>query len=146
MQGFVTSSFRPHSDGLNQVLGELEQEIMEFLWENGEAIVRDVLLDLKKKRKIAYTTVMTVMGRLANKGLLSKSPVKNTYLYKPACTKEAFEMSISREVLKGVLDNYPHTAVTSFIDILADMEPEQIDQLSNLIEKKKGEIRKRGKK
>ncbi|MEK6682130.1 MAG: BlaI/MecI/CopY family transcriptional regulator [Nitrospirota bacterium] len=144
MQGFVTSSFRPHRNGLNQVLGELEQEIMEFLWENGEAIVRDVLLDLKKKRKIAYTTVMTVMGRLANKGLLSKLPVKNTYLYKPACTKEAFERSVSREVLMGVLGNYPQTAFTSFIDIIAEMEPEQMEYLSNLIEEKKGELRKRG--
>ncbi len=145
MQEFVATSFKPHRNGLNQVLGDLEQDIMEVLWKREEAVVRDVFTELRKKRKIAYTTVMTVMGRLANKGLLLKSPIKNTYLYKPACTKEAFERSVSREVLIGVLGNYPQTAVASFIDILAEMEPEQMEQLSNLIEEKKGEMEKRGK-
>ena len=48
MQEFVATSFKPHRNGLNQVLGDLEQEIMEALWKREEAIVRDVFLDLNK--------------------------------------------------------------------------------------------------
>lgn len=142
MQEFVATSFKPHRNGLNQVLGDLEQEIMEALWKREEAIVRDVFLDLNKKRKIAYTTVMTVMGRLANKGLLQKSPIKNTYLYKPVYSKDAFEKCVSREVMKGVLGNHTQAAVTSFVDVLTEMDPKQIEYLSNLIEEKKREIKK----
>ncbi len=142
MQEFVATSFKPHRNGLNQVLGELEQEIMEVLWKREDAIVRDVFIELKKKRKIAYTTVMTVMGRLANKGILQKTPKKNSYLYKPVYSKNDFEKCISREVIKGILGNYTQAAVTSFIDVLTEIDPKQIEYLSNLIEEKKKEIKK----
>ena len=146
MQEFVATSFKPHRNGLNQVLGDLEQDIMEVLWKMEEAIVRDVFIELKKRRKIAYTTVMTVMGRLANKGILRKTPIKNSYLYKPVYSKDAFEKCISREVMKGILGNYTHAAVTSFIDVLSEIDPKQIEFLSNLIEEKKREIKKGDKK
>ena len=142
MQEFVATSFKPHRNGLNQVLGDLEQEIMEALWKREEAIVRDVFLDLNKKRKIAYTTVITVMGMLANKGLLQKSPIKNTFLYKPVYSKDAFEKCVSREVMKGVLGNHTQAAVTSFVDVLTEMDPKQIEYLSNLIEEKKKALKK----
>src|SRR5680860_1755722 len=57
------------NEGLGQVLGDLEAEIMECMWDLGSASVRRVHECLQEDRNIAYTTVMTVMTRLAEKGL-----------------------------------------------------------------------------
>ena len=54
-----------------KVLGELESEIMEIIWRQKDTVsVKDITEVLGKKRQIAYTTVMTIMTRLANKGVL----------------------------------------------------------------------------
>lgn len=67
--------------GLRQIMGELEAEIMECVWELGPASVKDVHGCLQERREIAYTTVMTVMSRLANKGLLISRPEGRAYIY-----------------------------------------------------------------
>ena len=65
--------------GVERLLGELEREIMDVLWDAGEASVRQVLEQLNARRvrtrHLAYTTVMTVMSRLADKELLSRELV-----------------------------------------------------------------------
>ena len=65
-------SLKGYNPGLRQVLGDLEAEIMECVGQMGSASVRDVHEVLLGRRHIAYTTVMTVMSRLAEKGLLAR--------------------------------------------------------------------------
>ncbi len=66
------ASFRINQDGLRKFLGDLESEIMELVWKkaNPTVTVRDIYDALRKKRPIAYTTVMTTMVRLAEKEIL----------------------------------------------------------------------------
>ena len=63
---------------------------MEIVWARGEASLRDVHLRLESQRDLAYTTVMTVMSRLAEKGLLRKRKNGAAFLYLPALSREAF--------------------------------------------------------
>ncbi len=66
-------------------LGELEAVVMDRLWIwQQSATVREVLDDLRPERKLAYTTVMTVMDNLHRKGLLSRVPEGRAYRYSPA--------------------------------------------------------------
>src|SRR5690606_40790930 len=66
--------FRPEQDGLRAALFDLEADIMEAVWSKGwsEFSVADVQRELERKREIAYTTVMTTVGRIYEKGLLSR--------------------------------------------------------------------------
>src|SRR5687767_11739976 len=66
------------------VLTDQELEIMKVVWQRGKATVRDVYEELLKHRKIAYTTVMTMMGILEQKGRLSKSDSERAFVYTPA--------------------------------------------------------------
>ncbi len=67
------------------VLGELEQAVMEVLWESPTALaVRDVQAKLSGERELAYTTVMTVMDRLAKKGQLLRELEGRAWRYSPA--------------------------------------------------------------
>src|SRR5438105_13595908 len=61
-----------------------ELEIMKLVWQRGAATVRDVYEVLLQRRKIAYTTVMTMMKILETKGYLKKRRQDRAFLYRPA--------------------------------------------------------------
>jgi len=62
-------------------LTEQELEIMKIVWRREKATVRDVYEELLERRKIAYTTVMTMMKILAQKKYLRKSQEDRAYVY-----------------------------------------------------------------
>lgn len=70
------------------VLGELEQAVMDVLWASNEPRpVRDVQVELSSKRPLAYTTVMTVLDRLAKKKVVERVLVGRAWFYQPAVTR-----------------------------------------------------------
>ena len=86
--------FRPTAEGLARWFGFLEAEIMAIVWANppGAAIaVSRVHREIAAGRDLAYTTVMTTMGRLAEKGVLQRRRDGLAYVYTAACTREEFE-------------------------------------------------------
>lgn len=122
-----------------KLLGPLEQEILEVLWTTGGATGREVFAEIKKTRSIALTTVLTVLERLAKKGLVRKSKGESVYVFRPAYSREEFARSVSHEVLKGIFEISTSGACASFVDMLAD-DPGELDRLSALIEEKKKEM------
>jgi len=70
-----------------------ELEILKVIWQRGPATVREVYLDLARTRKIAYTTVLTMMGILEQKGHLTKSPGERANVYRAAQPRESVRAS-----------------------------------------------------
>ena len=80
--------------------GNLEATVMERLWAWGRpAAVREVLEDLQKDRSIAYTTVMTVMDNLFQKGVLTRELDGRAYHYQPVRTREQHTAELMEQVL-----------------------------------------------
>lgn len=78
--------------------GELEQAVMDILWGRSEPLsVRDVHELLSIERDLAYTTVMTVLDRLAKKGLVLRNLDGRAWLYRPAKSRAA---EVASEVLE----------------------------------------------
>ena len=77
-------------------LGPLEAEVMRIVWTRHSVTVRDVYEELRLRRKIAYTTVLTVLRNLAHKGLVNQDESRLAYVYSPAVTEF--------EVTKAILD------------------------------------------
>jgi predicted transcriptional regulator len=71
----------------SRTLTEQELEIMKIVWELQTATVRDVYETLLRRRKIAYTTVMTMMNILEEKGYLKKRAEEKAHVYRPAQAK-----------------------------------------------------------
>ncbi len=114
---------------LKTFLGELETEIMEAVWKQPESTVRSVLFKLQKKRKIAYTTIMTVMSRLFEKGLLRRrADSGGAYIYCPRQTKEEFFGRVSDDLIIKMLKNHGDVAVARFADILNSDEFKQSEE------------------
>jgi BlaI family transcriptional regulator, penicillinase repressor len=85
-------------------LTDQELEIMKVVWELGQCTVRDVYEVLLKRRRIAYTTVMTMMKILDGKGFLKKSQEDRAYLYKPSQPKQSVIRSMVREFVNRVFN------------------------------------------
>lgn len=125
--------FKPHKVGLKKVLGDLEAEIMEYMWGKEQATVRDVYEHLRLKREIAYTTVMTVMSRLATKKLLNKEQKGMAYVYSPALSREEFTRLVAGEIIDSLLEEFAEPALSHLVDRLSKEDEEKINQLEELI-------------
>lgn len=121
-------------------LGPLEQEVMEFLWASGASSGRDVFSGIKSGREIALTTVLTVLERLAKKGLVTKQKGAGLIAFSPAFTREEFARTVSEDVFKGILGISASGLCASLVDALADTDPDELERLSELIESKKKEL------
>jgi predicted transcriptional regulator len=104
------ASFRFNQAGLRKFLGDLECEIMELVWKKAAptVTVREIFDVLRRERQIAYTTVMTTMARLAEKGILrivDKAGLANCYV--PAESKEQFLSNAVGRVLEIFTKEFP---------------------------------------
>jgi predicted transcriptional regulator len=119
--------------GAEKLLGELELAIMRIAWSREAMTVRDVLDVLKKKRPLAYTTVMTVMSRLADKGLLVAEKSGKSYRYRAAHTRETFEAQAAGQVVQALINDFGgDIALRQFVRGIAESNPDQLDQLARL--------------
>lgn len=121
--------FNPHQQGLGQVLGPLESEIMRLIWQQGQATVKQIHRILSRQREIAYTTVMTTMSRLADKGILKRTRRGMAYLYYPTMTKAEFDRGVLRAVLGGLLESFDSSTMEYLVEYLSQERPEQLEYL-----------------
>lgn len=101
------------AEDVSPVLGSLEAEVMGVMWSRHEPLsVRSVLHELNEGRQqqLAYTTVMTVMARLADKGILHRERNGRGYVYEPALPDEA------AIAVRSVVRDFGEAAVAQFVD------------------------------
>jgi predicted transcriptional regulator len=105
---------------LTRVLGELEAKIMEIVWKMKSATVRGVLSKINNgRKKLAYTTVMTVMSRLHEKGLLKcENGECGAYIYSPTQDRETFLANVSKKIINNLVSEYGEVAVAQFVDVI----------------------------
>jgi predicted transcriptional regulator len=111
------ASARNQLDGL---LGPLETEVMEAIWDRGDTTVRDVHADLAERRGLAYTTVMTTMARLAAKGLLVRDTTGLAHRYSPSLTRDDYARSTVHSVVDWLVDSFPEPAISYFVDVVRE--------------------------
>ena len=97
-------------------LGELEKQIMDIVWESQNCSARDVLNILKKDKKLAYTTVATILQRLYDKGLLIRKENSAGHIYIPKVSKEKYIKNVASSFLKKFINSFGDTAIVSFVD------------------------------
>jgi BlaI family penicillinase repressor len=85
-------------------LTEQELEIMKVIWTLDTATVRQVYESMLEHRRIAYTTVMTMMNILETKGYLKKEQGERAYVYQPTQPQKQVIRSMVREFLDRVFD------------------------------------------
>lgn len=118
--------------GAGSLLGPLEAEVMAVLWRAGGPLpVREVAAQLNTGRDpaLAYTTVMTVMSRLAGKGILARSRSGRRFVYAPVAADTA-EIAV-----RGVLAEFGDAALARFVE-RAELDPGLRERLRRLMEQR----------
>lgn len=110
-------------------LGELEDAVMSRVWKSNHPLtVRQVLEDLSRERTIAYTTVLTVMDHLHQKGWLRRERDGRAYRYAAVSTREAYTAALMNDAW-STSDN-PAAALVHFFSM---MSPEQREALRDAL-------------
>lgn len=105
--------------------GELEAAVMDRLWSwDGPATVREVLEDLSRDRKLAYTTVMTVMDNLHRKGFLERELDGRAYRYRPVKPRDEYTAELMREVLDSSTDRA--ATLVRFVESMSSAEAKRL--------------------
>ena len=112
-------------------LGELERAVMEHLWARAEAgapptTVREVHDHVGAERDLAYTTLMTVLDRLAKKGVVSRERDGRAWRYSPVGSREQLTARALRDTLGGLQSPDRRAAMLHFLD---EASPEEVDDL-----------------
>jgi BlaI family penicillinase repressor len=109
-----------------------ELEIMKVVWQRGDATVRDVYETLLERRKIAYTSVMTMMKILERKGHLKRRRSDRAYVYRPSKPETAVLRSMVGEFVDRVFDG---SAQPLLVHLLKDrrLTEEELDEVARLI-------------
>jgi predicted transcriptional regulator len=104
-------------------LGDLESAVMTVLWQTPDPVkVREVLDNLDTGKKLAYTTVMTVLDNLHRKGWVQRELDGKAYRYEPAVSREEAAARALREVLDSSGD--PEAVLMHFATSVSDREVE----------------------
>ena len=120
---------------LRTTLGPLEIRVMEIIWENGDVTVQQVLDELNQEhRDYAYTTIMTVMSRLANKGLLHREPSGRFYTYKPVFDPDELMTHFSSKAVEEVLKDFGELAIAQFVGTVGS-NPDYLKKLKLFIDR-----------
>jgi predicted transcriptional regulator len=121
-------------------LGDLQAQVMDYVWERAEATVAEVAEHLGQKRAITYTTVLVAMQKLEKKGWLTHRVAGRAYVYRPARTREKAQAGLVTEMLDAVFDGDPKLLVSQLLDA-RPWTGAELAQLRQLIEARRKEKR-----
>lgn len=136
MDSCPVNVFRLEKQGLERVLGSLEARIMDTVWNFDRPVtVGEVQRSLQGERCLTFNTVMTVMNRLVEKGLLIKEGGAGPYVYVSANDRNEFINGMARGVAAGLVRDFGDCAVSQFLAVLIDENPKALNELEQLIRK-----------
>ena len=113
------------------VLTKQELEIMKIVWERESATVRDVYETLLERRKVAYTTVMTMMKILEQKKYLKRTQADRAYVYRPAQPKRLVVGAMVRDFINRVFNGATEPLLVHLVEE-HDLSPEELEEIARL--------------
>ncbi|WIX79233.1 BlaI/MecI/CopY family transcriptional regulator [Amycolatopsis carbonis] len=110
--------------------GDLEAVIMDCLWSrDGETTVREVFEELRRRREIAYTTVLSTMDNLHRKDWLARKREGKAFLYWPTCTREQYSARLMRNALET--GGQPDLVLSHFLEQMSEKERAALRRLAS---------------
>jgi predicted transcriptional regulator len=131
-------STRSSRDSVPPPLHELESEVMEEVWQQGEASVRAVMEVLNKRgsKPRAYTTYMTIMARLHKKGMLLRRREGKTDYYSPTHQRDDYMALRAGSEVENLVAQYGDVALSHFAHQMAGLDPARRRALQRLARKR----------
>ncbi len=119
-----------------KALSELEQEVMNVVWECGDCTVREVLERINKKKTLAYTTIATILQRLYDKGIVARTNKDIIIYYSPKLTKENYSKGMARSFIAKFFNSFGDAAIASFAESIDKLPRSKKEYLLKLLSQK----------
>lgn len=120
---------------LHHTMSVLENKAMQILWKQRTCCVHMVKTELESEKKMAYTTVQTILDRLVQKELAKKHQVDKTSVYTPAVTKSAYATTLVLSLIQHLSSQYEDVLILSLAKGIAQLSEKQQKQLLQIIGK-----------
>lgn len=118
-------------DDAARVLGDLEQRVMDLMWDEAPLAVREV--QRRVGGRLAYTTLMTTLDRLYKKGLLARDKVGLAFIYRPAIDRDEYQRRVVEAAVTPLFEQGSGAVLAAFVDVAADVSEENLRHLEQLI-------------
>ncbi len=121
-------------------LGQLQRAVIEVVWELGEANVHQVRERIGRKKKLAYTTILTAMQKLEKAGWLRHRTEGKVYVYTPTKTREEAGAKSVRKFMERIFDG---NALLMFQHLMrqSELSDDELQELRSMIDLKRKERR-----
>jgi predicted transcriptional regulator len=110
-----------------------ELEVLQLLWDEGPSTVRQVMESLNRRRRRAYTSVMSLLGVMTDKGLLKRRPQGRAYVYEARVGREKTLGRMLRDLLGRAFDGSAASLVARLLDE-SSPSPQELAQIHKTIE------------
>jgi predicted transcriptional regulator len=107
--------------------GSLQSEVMQIVWRLGEATVDDVRAAQPESRRLAYTTVQTVLNRLEDRGLLERERRGKAFVYRAAYEEPEL---LARSIGDRLADASSDTRKAALLSLVDGLEPDELDEVA----------------
>ena len=115
----------------SETLTEVELELMDVLWDKGQATVTDIVEALPEER-LAYSSVLTMMRILEQKGYVAHEKEGRAFIYRPIVDRRQAQQSVIGYLLKRFFDNSPEQLVVNLLEH-EEVGPREVKRLKKMI-------------
>lgn len=134
----LQDTVRLSAEGLAKVLGDLEARVLRSVWALGRPVpARAVYALVAEEHPVAFLTVVTVLNKLVAKGILSREKREDLLHYEARQSEAEFTAHASRRLVEGILSLSSEAVTASFVDVLAEQDPEQFERLARLVRQRR---------
>jgi BlaI family penicillinase repressor len=119
-------------------LGSLQAEVMELVWQRGEATVADLVERISQDRPVSYTTILVAMQKLEKKGWLAHRTAGRAYVYRPVHSRQQVRRRLLRDLLHSAFRDDPRLLLASLLEE-SPMNNEELEELRRLIDDRRKE-------
>jgi len=122
---------------VSTVLGQLESRLMRLCWDAGEPLTaREIHERLHEEHPVSPLTSTTVLNRLVAKGFLSRTRTGGRLRFSARIDEASFVSQASRKAVEGILSLGTEAVTASIVDVLAERDPTQLEELARLVRRK----------
>lgn len=130
----MQDTVRLSAEGLAKVLGDLEARVLRTVWSfDRPAPAREIHERLVLEHQVSHLTTITVLNKLVTKGILARTTWDDLLHYSALLREEQFMKFASRRVVEGILSLQPDAITASFVDVVAERRPEELEELAKLV-------------
>lgn len=111
------------------MLGSLQARVFQVLARRGPSTVREITVEIQKRQPLAYTTVMTVLGALHRKGIVTRAKQGKGYLYEARYTEADLRDRIAQHMTRELVDDFGDVALAHFVNALGTVDRGRLQKL-----------------